>query len=515
MTATLEIAAIPLRAIAPDPAQPRHAFDDAALSELAASIRDLGVIQPIVVRPFTEVVGEQIDLDGPQYRLIAGERRWRAAQLAGLAEIPALIRSDLSDADISVLQIVENLQRADLSLPELAAGCGKLIAYFRAQIEAGELPADASALSLAAERLGKSNSWVSKRAGIARLNPAVRELVDDGVIVDVEIAHGIHQVFEYHTGIAEDLIERATRPERFGGALTRAFIAERLAEVKKQAAAADQRQAQAALAAAEQRRAQVADAPPADGALFTPIDGPEADPQTPAPAITETATEREIRLRAEAWAELAPACRQYAQERRKEIIDCLHEVSANAGAFALSIDLPEHYAAGDAPGSVGAADYVVRVAGLSQDAGELIAELKKDHLFTLNLKVTLPDLRRIEQALGELMIIEESLTIKGRALLGLPAKIKQSNTSPAQPATKTGGTAGIAEFLRACTRREPNSRVKSLDLYLAYTRWCESQQIKPVPATSNQWGTAIADAGIQKIRSNGWRYLDLAIEATP
>ena len=97
------IVRLPIESILRDPAQPRKTFDDAKLRELAESIRTQGVIQAVLVRR-----------DGSDYRLIAGERRWRAAQLAGLHEVPAVVR-DVTPAEAFELALVENLQRTDLN----------------------------------------------------------------------------------------------------------------------------------------------------------------------------------------------------------------------------------------------------------------------------------------------------------------------------------------------------------------------------------------------------------------
>ncbi len=96
---------IPLDRIAPNPDQPRMTFDEDALAELAASIREHGVLQPVLVRP----------AEPQHYQLVAGERRWRAARVAGLTEIPALIEQ-LDDETAMEIGIIENLQREDLSL---------------------------------------------------------------------------------------------------------------------------------------------------------------------------------------------------------------------------------------------------------------------------------------------------------------------------------------------------------------------------------------------------------------
>lgn len=101
---TSGLASLPVSRIEPHPEQPRRRFDEAALDELAASISQRGVIQPVIVTPHGE----------GRYRLVAGERRWRAAQKAQLHEIPAIIR-ELSDREITALALIENLQREDLN----------------------------------------------------------------------------------------------------------------------------------------------------------------------------------------------------------------------------------------------------------------------------------------------------------------------------------------------------------------------------------------------------------------
>jgi ParB family chromosome partitioning protein len=109
------LASLAVSTIEPHPDQPRRHFDEAALDELAASIATRGVIQPVIVRP----------LPGGRYQLVAGERRWRAAQKAQLHEIPALIR-DLGDRDVMALALIENIQREDLNPVEEARAYHRL-----------------------------------------------------------------------------------------------------------------------------------------------------------------------------------------------------------------------------------------------------------------------------------------------------------------------------------------------------------------------------------------------------
>lgn len=117
---------LPIGEIVPNRAQPRKQFDDEALAELAESIASHGVLQPLLVRPLT---------DG-SYQLVAGERRWRASRMAGLAEVPVVVR-EMSDREAAELALIENLQREDLNPMEEAQGYQTLMeAYGLTQEEA-------------------------------------------------------------------------------------------------------------------------------------------------------------------------------------------------------------------------------------------------------------------------------------------------------------------------------------------------------------------------------------------
>ncbi len=137
-----------------NPEQPRLAFDGASLNELAASIREHGVLQPILVRP----------LDALRYQLIAGERRWRASKIAGLTTIPALIE-DIDDDTALEISIIENLQREDLSPLDEAA------MYDRMVREHGY------SIRKLADKLGKDKGYLENRLRLADAPPEVRELV--------------------------------------------------------------------------------------------------------------------------------------------------------------------------------------------------------------------------------------------------------------------------------------------------------------------------------------------------
>jgi ParB family chromosome partitioning protein len=151
------LASLPVAAIEPHPEQPRRHFDAEALEELASSISERGVIQPVIVRP----------LAGGRYQIVAGERRWRAAQKAQLHEIPALIR-DLDEREVTALALIENIQREDLNPVEEARAYKRL-----AQLE--NLPQ----LEIA-KLVGKSRSHVANFIRLLSLPASVIAHVEAG-----------------------------------------------------------------------------------------------------------------------------------------------------------------------------------------------------------------------------------------------------------------------------------------------------------------------------------------------
>lgn len=147
-----------IASIKPLPGNPRKYFDEAALEELAASIATRGVIQPIIVRPHP---------GGEGFQLVAGERRWRAAQKARLHEIPALVRT-LSDREVMALALIENLQREDLNPVEEAR------AYHRLSEEEGMIQVDI------AKMVEKSRSHVANMMRLVTLPDRVLDLIQEG-----------------------------------------------------------------------------------------------------------------------------------------------------------------------------------------------------------------------------------------------------------------------------------------------------------------------------------------------
>jgi len=160
----LRFAELPVGQIRPNPRQPRQVFDEEALAELVHSIREIGVLQPVVVRP-TGLKG-----DGePPFELVMGERRWRAVQEAGLEVIPAIIR-ETADDDLLRDALLENLHRAELNALEEAAAYQQLLDDFGCTHE--EL----------AGRIGRSRPQISNTLRLLKLPPAVQRRVAAGIL---------------------------------------------------------------------------------------------------------------------------------------------------------------------------------------------------------------------------------------------------------------------------------------------------------------------------------------------
>ncbi|WP_180357634.1 ParB/RepB/Spo0J family partition protein [Streptomyces sp. NP160] len=163
-------AEVPVGSVSPNPRQPRQVFDEDAHAELVHSVKEIGVLQPVVVRPLRRVdgstppPGEQMS-----FELVMGERRWRAAESAGLATVPAIVR-DTTDEDLLRDALLENLHRADLNPLEEAAAYQQLLDDFGCTHDS------------LAQRLGRSRPQISNTIRLLRLPPSVARRVAAGVI---------------------------------------------------------------------------------------------------------------------------------------------------------------------------------------------------------------------------------------------------------------------------------------------------------------------------------------------
>ncbi|MDR0468977.1 MAG: nucleoid occlusion protein [Peptococcaceae bacterium] len=151
--AQAHVLSLNLDLMTPNPFQPRKQFDSIQMDELSRSVAERGIIQPIVVRRV-----------GDGYEIVAGERRWRAAKIAGLTEIPALVR-EYSDREMAEISLIENLQRADLNYFEEAEGYRRLIEEFQMTQE------DLS------KRIGKSQPTIANKMRLLKIEPSVKEKI--------------------------------------------------------------------------------------------------------------------------------------------------------------------------------------------------------------------------------------------------------------------------------------------------------------------------------------------------
>lgn len=194
---------IAINRIQPNAEQPRQVFDADKLEELAASIREHGVVQPILVRPV-----------GDGYEIVAGERRWRAAQLAGLRTVPAVVR-ELTGSQVMEIALIENLQREDLNPLEEARAYRRLLDEFGLSQEQ------------LAKRLGKSRPQISNTLRLLQLQPEVQALVERGeltmghakAVLALESAdeqvHIARQVVEQKLSVrdTEEAVRRTLQPQ--------------------------------------------------------------------------------------------------------------------------------------------------------------------------------------------------------------------------------------------------------------------------------------------------------------
>ena len=178
---------IPVELIQRGQYQPRLEMDDDALNQLAASIKAQGVVQPVVIRP----IGEN-----GRYELVAGERRWRASQIAGLSTIPAIIRR-IADADAMSIALIENIQREQLNPIEEARALDRLVREFKMTHQQ------------VADAVGRSRASVSNLMRLLELEPATREQLERG---QLDMGHGralLALKGEAQTAAAERIIAQA------------------------------------------------------------------------------------------------------------------------------------------------------------------------------------------------------------------------------------------------------------------------------------------------------------------
>jgi ParB family chromosome partitioning protein len=195
---------LPIEQIVANPDQPRRTFDPDALKELSASLKQRGVLQPLIVRPHPQ--------DEGLFQIVAGERRWRAAQMAQLHELPVIVR-EMSDTEVLEVAIIENIQRADLNAIEEAASFRQLMDRFGHTQER------------LAEALNKSRSHIANLLRLLNLPEQVQELVKEGklsagharaLITAPNSSQLARRVIEkgYSVRDTEDMVRKLSQPQK-------------------------------------------------------------------------------------------------------------------------------------------------------------------------------------------------------------------------------------------------------------------------------------------------------------
>lgn len=213
---------LPIAAVVPDPRQPRKLFDQGALEELAASIRAQGILEPLLVRP--QPNGTE------RYVIVAGERRWRAARLAKLATVPAIVRPWV-DAEVGAVQLVENLQREDLQPLERARAYQTYLTAAKASHEQ------------LGQKLGLSGAHVTQVVALLKLPAAAQRLVDAGVF---SFAHAreLNRLVD-HPASLKRVVDYAGDRIRWGNVPTtrtlKRYVESEIDRLKRQAAAKKKR----------------------------------------------------------------------------------------------------------------------------------------------------------------------------------------------------------------------------------------------------------------------------------
>ncbi|WP_417594154.1 ParB/RepB/Spo0J family partition protein [Oceanospirillum sp.] len=218
---------LPVDKVIPDPDQPRKSFDDESLLDLAQSIEENGLLQPIVVQPE--------DANG-NHRIIMGERRWRAHDYAGKESIPAIIRPE-SDSTVLALQIIENNQREDIAPLEEARALQRLV----------DVSGNKKAV---AQALGRSPSWLSKRLSLLKTPDVVQVFADQHAVKDINTLNSLSKLYQTAPDEAQQLMSDVTKSGVEGGLRSR--IEQKRQQLQEPATSASQ---ESAVSGIEENRA--------------------------------------------------------------------------------------------------------------------------------------------------------------------------------------------------------------------------------------------------------------------
>lgn len=449
--------------------QIRKHFDEEKLAQLGQSIKTQGLVQPIVVRS-----------KGNAFEIVAGERRWRAAKLAEVQDIPAIVRDDLNDADAAVLQALENLQREDLSLAETCGAVSALV--------------ESLGFEETCAKLSKSPAWVSKHANVLKLPTPIQQLISDGKLESVDMAHDLATIHELSEKTAANFIEGFTEPDEDNGPPTREHIREEIRYLK------DQKEREATM-----RQAQAS-----------------AEASTAKENARRSAEEKAARERDRKIAKV--------KDDRKNLRNtCLERLQVALGfdpkkgmvfGSGVSVDYGNDFPGtwnekGPFPATADACDLKLFARGDVDLLRRVDAALPRHP----KIKVLVPDLTldqaaRLEAALHDVKGINFSLDlkIKGKELR---ASAEKAERDAAAKSPEKQGDLDVAAFIsESLDRSDKKAKTMAADVHTAYVGWCKKRKVQPLPlkGADNAWGNAIAAAGIEKKRFNaGFFYIGVAL----
>lgn len=504
-TAAGDFAHLPLERVWADPDQPRRTFDEAFLVQLADSIKMQGVIQPIVVRPTSAAEAT--------YTIISGESRWRASQMAGKDTIPALIRRDLSESDIAVMQILENLQRRDLSLIDTCEGVTRLVR------EIG--------LDKTADQLGMSKSWVSRHSTLAELPMDVLDLVKAGQLESIDQAKDLAELQRLNAKEATTLVRRLRGEiDVFGQSLAAVQDdAERSEEERQEAA--ERRERLARPPTRVEIRAALSTARQAEAIKRQAVVKRQASKNDPA-AIEAREAEKAKAAKQKADAERRKAFKQQAVD--------FEQLHTTALSKALGLKVPKRqdygwphgtpavvrcrddlsYQHSSVPAKFETLKFGLHFTKVDVD---LLRQIKAAGYSTpikmeieWGLKLTVEQAEAISKILGSKAVaFSTDIEAKANEVPAFVARFEKRAKVASEP---LDGAMALNKFIDSRVRQAPDARVKAADFHALYEKHCKAIKVEPLSLNSNQFGAVIDAHRIEKKRLNtGWHYLGIEVKA--
>jgi ParB family chromosome partitioning protein len=439
---------IPIALIAPSKDNPRKTFENEAMEDLAASIGAEGVVEPIVVRPLKNGLG---------FEIIAGERRWRAAKSIGLTVVPSIVR-EASDAEAHALRLVENIQRADLSLPEECAAVEQLLKEY--------------SLEEVCAKLGKSKPWVSKRGAAKDLPAPIKKAVESGKVGDIEVASSLGELHAIDPQSATSMLG--------WGKLDRGQVRERVRWAKED----KERQEKEQKAAAKAERTQ---------------------PDRP------SSSEKKYRELERKRNRLGADRKEFRDKAQPALLDAL-EIKPSKGSFRdpVALDYGESLSAlTKLPATVDGCDFKLTADGDITLLKRLASGLpEKPLVHCVVPDLTLDQAQRLSDALKDVKDLElgYAVTVTGSQVLKLLSKLAPGRD------LMTPANEQIAMFLGEHSVKQKDGQAKAGDVFKKYRVWCKAKKLDPVDQVA--FGTAVAAAGVEKKRlKTGWHYTGIGLKA--